>query len=51
MVLPDGGLAFVTTQTTIIIVRHIRRSDPPMKPSRSSKFIVSPARKYQKIDG
>lgn len=43
MCFPDGGLAFVTTQTTMMIVRHMSRSDPPINPSISSKFIVSPS--------
>lgn len=43
MCFPDGGLAFVTTQTTMMIVRHMSRRDPPINPSISSKFIVSPS--------
>lgn len=41
---PDGGLAFVTTQTTMMIVIHMSRSDPPINPNISSKFIVSPSK-------
>lgn len=46
---PDGGLAFVTTQTTMMIVIHMSKSDPPINPNISSKFIVSPSKK-KKID-